>query len=186
MGLRAISRLRKASPVTQVLIVPSLDEVLSFHPLPQPPMDVALGARLGAGIFDSFRNLGVRFLPNPAHASINGFRCSFTSADALSPVLRDIVLRPEGKKIEEAQRLLLQQRTLFPVVPRDPANVCEARAAALDFPFAEDAVPDVCIFPSVSGNPSGAIVDGTVFVNPGPLCRPNVVGTLAELWITKG
>merc|ERR1719191_1501471 len=104
---------------------------------------------------------------------------SITSADALTPVLREIVLRPQGKKIEEAHRLLLRQRSLFPVVPRDPAQVSEARAAALDFP--ENQEPDVCIFPSVSGMPTGAFVDNSVIVNPGSLCRPAALGTFAAV-----
>merc|ERR1711972_27373 len=117
------------------------------------------------------RMLGVKFLPNPAHLLINGLKVSLTSADALSPLLREIVLRPEGRKIEEALRLLLYQRTLFPVVPRDPAQISETRAAALDFPLA-DQLPEVCIFPSAVGTANGCVVENTLFVNPGPICRP--------------
>jgi len=177
---RALQPLRRSNPSTEVLIVPSLEEVLCFHPLPQPPLDVALGPEAAAtGIWEQFDKMGVRFLPNPAHVKINGIRVSLTSTDALSPILREIVLRPEGRKIDEALRLLLRQRTLFPVVPREPAQVCEARAAALDFPDGE--APDVCVFPSVSGTSSGTVVDDTVVVNPGSICRPAALGTFAEV-----
>lgn len=172
---RGLAPLRSAG--VEVLIVPSLDEALSFHPMPQPPLDVALAP---LGLSDSLRqikSMGVKFLPNPAHVEVNGLRMSITSADALSPVLREIVLRPQGKKIEEAHKLLLRQRTFFPAVPRDPAHVSEARAAALDFPG--DEAPDVCIFPSLSGMPTGAFVDNSVVVNPGSLCRPAALGTFA-------
>merc|ERR1719203_2275530 len=108
---------------------------------------------------EQLKLLGVKFLPNPAHLDLNGLRVSVTSADALSPVLRSgLVLRPEERKIEQALRLLQQQRSLFPVLPREPARVSEARAAALDFPG--KVVPDVAIFPSVSGTASGMLVDG--------------------------
>ena len=126
--------------------------------------------------------MGIQFLPNPAHVEINGIKVSLTSADALSPLLRNFVLRPEGRKMDEALRLLLLQQGLFPVVPRDPAQVCEARAAALDFPGG--VLPDVCIFPSITGTVKGTLVDDTIFVNPRSLCRPAALGTFAELWLT--
>jgi len=177
---RCLAPLRKTNPLTEVLIVPSLEETLCFHPLPQPPLDAALGPCVEPGALEQLQRLGVQFLPNPAHLRINGLKVSLTSADALSPVLREIVLRPEGRKIDEALRLLLQQRSLFPVVPRDPPQVSEARAAALDFP---EGVPDVCIFPSVSGTATGTIIGDTVFVNPGPICRPAALGSFAEFWL---
>jgi len=171
------------APATEVLILPSLDEVLCFHPMPQPPLDVLLGgqAPMLASAVERLKRLGVRFLPNPAHVDINGIKVSLTSADALSPLLREIVLRPEGRKIEEAMRLLLLQQGLFPMVPRDPPQVSEVRAAALDFPGGVR--PHLVMFPSVSGNATGLFVDDTIFVNPGPLCKPKQLGSFAELWI---
>ena len=181
--IRGLAPLRHASPATEVLIVPSLDEVLCFHPLPQPPLDAMLsGAPLTPGsAMDQLKRMGIQFLPNPAHVDINGINVSLTSADALSSVLRNFVLRPEGRKIDEALRLLLLQQGLFPVVPRDPAQVCEARAAALDFPGG--VLPDICIFPLNSGIANGTLVDDTIFVNPGMLCRPAALGSFAEVWL---
>lgn len=168
---------------TEVLILPSLDEVLCFHPMPQPPLDVLLGgqAPLLATAVERLKRLGVRFLPNPAHVDINGIKVSLTSADALSPLLKEIVLRPGGQKIEEALRLLLLQQGLFPMVPRDPPQVSEARAAALDFPGGVR--PQLVIFPSIMGNATGLFVDDTIFVNPGPLCKPKQLCSFAEVWI---
>jgi DNA polymerase alpha subunit B len=178
---RGIRPLRQAQPPTEVLLVPSLEEALCFHPLPQPPLDISLNLQSEA--FSLLKNnLGAKLLPNPAHLEINGLRVSTASADALSPVLRELVLRPPERKIEEALRLLLSQRTLFPVVPRDPAQVSEARAGALAFPFADGALPDLCIFPSAAGGATGTFVDGTAFVNPGLLCR-GTLGTFAEIMV---
>ena len=76
---------------------------------------------------------------------------SATSADAISPLLREVVLRPEGRKIEEAHgpvegnhcrnqlhaaccqalHLLLKQRCLFPVVPRDPPQVYRSKSCQI-------------------------------------------------------
>eukprot|EP00403_Amphidinium_massartii_P014638 CAMPEP_0178411582 /NCGR_PEP_ID=MMETSP0689_2-20121128/21566_1 /TAXON_ID=160604 /ORGANISM="Amphidinium massartii, Strain CS-259" /LENGTH=631 /DNA_ID=CAMNT_0020032787 /DNA_START=68 /DNA_END=1963 /DNA_ORIENTATION=+ len=181
--LHGLATLRKALPMIRIFIVPSLDEALCFHPLPQPPLDVGLCLDAPAlkSASASFKGLGVDLLPNPAHLQIAGLRVSLCSADALSPLLKELVLRPAGrKKIEESFRLLLQQRTLFPVLPRDPAKVSEARAAALDFP--DGCAPDLCVLPSAAGVPSGIVVDGTVFINPGQLCKA-VLGTFAELWV---
>merc|ERR1712032_520995 len=174
---QGLARLHRAAPATQVFISPSLEEVLCFHPLPQPPLDAALG--LGVEAFRPLLNLGVQLLPNPAHLVINGLRVSISSADALKPVAGELVVRSAGRKIDEALRLLLLQRTLFPVIPRDPPQVSEMRAAALDFP--DGRVPDICVFPSVVGQASGTVVDSTLFVNPGLLCRA-VVGTFAEVF----
>lgn len=172
---------------TEVLVVPSLEEVLCSHPLPQPPLDVALGPHLqntqsGTRSLDRLKSLGVKFLPNPAFVRINGVQVCLTSADAVTPLLRELVLRPAGNKIEEALRLLLHQRTLFPVVPRDPPQVSERRSDALNFPD-QDRLPDVCIFPSAVGTANGTVVESTVFVNPGSLCRPAALGSFAELWL---
>jgi hypothetical protein len=171
-----IQKLKRRS-ATEVLIVPSLDEALCFHPLPQPPLDVSL--QLEARAFAQLKPL-VKFLPNPAHLEINGMKVSVSSADALSPVLKEIVLRPAERKIEEALRLLLYQRSLFPVLPRDPPQVSEARSAAWQFPFAESSTPDICIFPSQIGSAGGTFVDGTAFINPGVLCK-GALGTFAEV-----
>lgn len=177
--LRGVQALRRSSPSTQVFLVPSVDDALSFHPMPQPPLDIALG--LEAGVFAPLKGLGVRLLSNPAHLQLGGLRVTLSSADALSPVLRDLVLRPPEKRIEEALRLLLLQRTLFPTIPRDPPQVSETRAEALGFPGGE--CPDVCVFPALAGVASATFVEGSVFVNPGPVCRAQL-GTFAELVAT--
>lgn len=179
---KGLQDLKRTNPATEVLLMPSLEDALEFHPLPQPPIDTTLPCHLGAGSMDAFRKMGVQFLPNPVHLDINGLKVTLTSADALSPVLRSgLVLRPEDKKIEQALRLLIQQRNLFPVLPREPAQVCEARAGAFDFP--EGSVPDVLIFPSASGTASGCFIDGRLYVNPGTVCRPAAIGSFAEIYL---
>jgi len=173
---RACAALRRASPNTAILIVPSLEEVLCFHPLPQPPLHLALGPDLLPAT-QSLLQLGVQMLPNPAHVRVGGFRVTLSSSDVLSPIVRELVLRPKENKIEEALRALLHQRTLFPAVPREPAHVSEARSAALDFP--DGIAPDLCVFPSVLGL-AKAFVDDSVFLNSGMLCR-GALGSFAEI-----
>mmetsp|Transcript_43202 Transcript_43202/g.78591 ORF Transcript_43202/g.78591 Transcript_43202/m.78591 type:complete len:597 (+) Transcript_43202:81-1871(+) len=179
---QGLAALRKAQPTAKILIVPSLDEVLCLHPLPQPPLDVSLcmGQQASQAALAPLKRLDVQMLPNPAHLQIEGLRISMTSADALSPLLKELVLRSGGRRIEEAYRLLLKQRTLFPVVPREPARVSESHAAALDFP--DGIAPHLCILPSAAGVPSGMVVDETIFVNPGQVCKASL-GTFAELWV---
>ncbi|CAE7722727.1 POLA2 [Symbiodinium sp. CCMP2456] len=180
---KGLEPLRAARPATQVFIIPSLEEAVNFHPLPQPPMDIMLAQWLEeATDLLQLQQMGVRFLSNPAHVEINGIKVSITSADALSPILREMVLRPEGRKVEEALQLLLKQRCLFPAVPRDPAQVYEAKAKALDFPW-DGIAPQICIFPSPLAVMNGAVVENTLFVNPGTLCRQAALGSFAELWI---
>mmetsp|Transcript_35103 Transcript_35103/g.72151 ORF Transcript_35103/g.72151 Transcript_35103/m.72151 type:complete len:578 (-) Transcript_35103:87-1820(-) len=181
---KGLEPLRAARPATQVFILPSLDEAVNFHPLPQPPMDIMLAQWLEEEATDllQLQQMGVRFLSNPAHVELNGIKVSITSADALSPILREMVLRPEGRKVEEALQLLLKQRCLFPAVPRDPAQVYEAKAQALDFPW-DGTSPQICIFPSPLAVMNGAVVENTLFVNPGALCRQAALGSFAELWI---
>jgi len=183
---RTLARLRRASPDTEVLLVPALEDVLCFHPLPQPPLDAMLGgpaAGAAGRALDELRGAvpGLRFLPNPAHVRLGGTSVSLCAADALSPVLRSgLVLRPtEGRRLEAALRALLHQRCLFPVLPRDPPQVSEGRASALDFP--DRAVPDLCIFPSQAGVASATVVDETAFINPGAVCRPVSLGSFAEV-----
>lgn len=110
--------------------------------------------------------------------NVGGLRVNLCSADALAPILRELVLRPAGRKIEEALRLVMCQRTLFPALPRDPGHVSEERASMFD--FLEGSSPDIIIFPSQMGTPTATFVDGTAFVNPGPLCRA-ALGSFAEI-----
>jgi len=177
---RLCQELRQSSPNTKVMLVPSLDEALVFHPLPQPPMDLTMC--LEGNPLAPLQRLGVRFLSNPASIKVNDVSMVVSSADALSPVLRDLVLRPNGKRIEEALRQLLLQRSLFPVFPRSHP-VSEANADALSFP--NDSIPEVCIFPSAVGPGSGTFVDNCLFLNPGPLCRATT-GTFAEIVVHQG
>lgn len=180
MGIRA---LRGACPKTQIFLMPALDEVMHFHPMPQPPYTSSMireADQRGWLTRMASNPLHVQMLPNPAHIRLSGLKMSLTSCDALQPLLRDILLRPEGKKVEESLRQLLRQRSFFPVLPRDPPQVSEARAAALDFP---EGVPDVCIFPSQCGGLSGTFVEETAFLNPGSVCKPAALGTFAEMWV---
>lgn len=175
---RGIGRIRQGFQ-TEVIIIPSLDEALCFHPLPQPALDSSLCVE--SRTFENLKSLGVKLLPNPAHIKVRGLDVSFCSTDVLSPVLREIIVRPEGDKIQESFRQLLLQRTLFPVLPREPPQVSEYRAGALDFP---SGVPDICVFPTqMGGNLSHASVDGTIFVNPGSVCKAKALGTFAELTV---
>eukprot|EP00747_Dinoflagellata_sp_TGD_P164633 gnl/TRDRNA2_/TRDRNA2_184826_c0_seq1.p1 gnl/TRDRNA2_/TRDRNA2_184826_c0~~gnl/TRDRNA2_/TRDRNA2_184826_c0_seq1.p1 ORF type:complete len:621 (+),score=103.70 gnl/TRDRNA2_/TRDRNA2_184826_c0_seq1:52-1914(+) len=173
---KGLAPLRQGATPTDVMIVPSLDEALCFHPMPQPPLNASLP--LNTGSFEALNRLGVKMMPNPVHLKVNDVRLTLTSADALSPVVRELTLRPNEKRIEEALRLLLGQRTLFPVLPRNPAEVCDARSSALNFPDGD--VPDICIFPSAAGVSTGNFVDDCLFVNPGLLCRATL-GTFAEI-----
>lgn len=177
---RLSNELRQSSPHTKVMLVPSLDEALVFHPLPQPPMDLAMcleGSPLAA-----LQRQGIRMLSNPSYIKVNDVSIAVSSADALSPVLRDLVFRSDGKRIEEALRQLLLQRTLFPVFPRSHP-VSEANAHALSFP--DGGVPEICIFPSAVMSGSGTFVDNCLFLNPGPLCRATF-GTFAEVVVHQG
>jgi len=179
---RTLVGLRRKSPDTQILLVPSLEDVLCFHPLPQPPLDAMLAPVLGAQALGQLKSAvpGLRFLPNPAHVRLGSTVVTLCASDALSPVLRSgLVLRPEEKKIEAALRALVHQRCLFPVLPRDPPQVSEIRASALDFP--DHTAPDVCIFPSQAGLPSATLVGETAFLNPGAVCRPASLGSFAEV-----
>lgn len=179
---RSVASLRRRCAHTQVFVVPSLEDVLCFHPLPQPPLDAMLRPTLGDQAVEQLR--GVRFLPNPAHLRLGGVTVSLTSADALSPLLRSgLVLRPEERRLEAGLRALLQQRCLFPAAPRDPPQVAERRAAALDFPGGQP--PELCIFPSQVGSPCATHIDGSAFVNPGSVCRPAALGSFAEIRVAS-
>eukprot|EP00746_Dinoflagellata_sp_MGD_P164188 gnl/MRDRNA2_/MRDRNA2_92675_c0_seq1.p1 gnl/MRDRNA2_/MRDRNA2_92675_c0~~gnl/MRDRNA2_/MRDRNA2_92675_c0_seq1.p1 ORF type:complete len:630 (+),score=114.79 gnl/MRDRNA2_/MRDRNA2_92675_c0_seq1:94-1890(+) len=177
---RLCIELRQSSPHTKVMLVPSLDEALIFHPLPQPPMDLTMC--LEGNPLAVLQRQGVGFLSNPCMVKVNDVSIAVSSADALSPVLRDLVFRSNGKRIEEALRQLLLQRTLFPVFPRSHP-VSEAHADALNFP--DDAMPDICLFPSAVAAGSGTFVDDCLFLNPGPLCRATL-GTFAEVVVHQG
>merc|ERR1712146_623460 len=130
----------------------------------------------------SLQRQGVRFLPNPSYIKVNDVSIAVSSTDVLSPVLRDLVFRSSGKRIEETLRQFLLQRTLFPVYPRSN-QVSEANADALNFP--DGIVPEICIFPSAVVSGSGTFVDDCLFLNPGPLCRATL-GTFAEVVIHQG
>jgi len=181
---RSLVALRQNSPETIVAVVPSLEEILNFHPLPQPGLDTMLAPMLmDPHGLDGLR--GVQFLPNPVHLQLeNQVLLSITSADVLMPVLRSgLVLRPEEKRLDAAAKALLLQRSLFPVLPRDPAQVSESRAQALNFP--EERLPDAIVSPTQVGDLGGTRVAATMFANPGSVCGPTSRGGFVELRLNR-
>ncbi|TDL17712.1 DNA polymerase alpha, subunit B [Rickenella mellea] len=190
---RFAERLRdflSASPDSLIILVPSVRDVLSDHPV-SPQCELS-----NEFAFDP----RVRLLPNPCRFSINGISFAASSVDVLFH-LRNQEFMVRGEEVESWPatgdapgndamanmcRHLFQQRSFYPIYPV-PAemshdinlDVTHVEGMRLDSSDPRcDYAPDVLVVPSRLKHFS-KVVDGTMAVNPSYLTK----GTYATLHV---
>ncbi|KZT73834.1 DNA polymerase alpha, subunit B [Daedalea quercina L-15889] len=181
--LAGISDFLTGSPDSQVLIIPSVRDIISDHAVfPQGE----LGAEFGQGP-------RIRLLPNPCRFSLNDVTFGLTSVDVLFHLRKEELFKraqevepvpPSGGDTSGSDtmvntcRHLLQQRSFYPIfpVPLDLAHevnldVTHMDRLHLDIDGADTNIaPNVLILPSRLKHFS-KVVDSTLAVNPSFLTK---------------
>ena len=168
--------LQQALPAMRIIVQPSPRDVVHSHVFPQPPLRPA---QLGgpAGIFG---------VANPAMVGVDEFSIGAVNCDVLFQLgAREVSrLAPAGDTPDRMSRLcrhLLRQRTFFPLDPAAPETPLDPVLGGDDAGIEFGAwTPDMVVLPSVL-KPFAKVVDGVVFVNPGPLAKGQGGGTYASV-----
>ena len=185
---------------TQVILVPSHNDITHMYPLPQPPFD--------AKSFDT-RKLGAapHLVGNPSIFMLNDISIGFLNADVVKDMCLNVCNKfevPESQKTDEALASLagtprpsdaakpkpppkidqvlyglLQQRSLYPLYPPGQNTPIEVEQVQQ---FMFEKTPDVIITPSdlmlFAKNISGCIC-----INPGFMCKGSTGGSYASITI---
>ncbi|ORY97479.1 DNA polymerase alpha/epsilon subunit B-domain-containing protein [Syncephalastrum racemosum] len=165
-----LAHLLENSPITRILLVPHQDDLLHTHPvLPQP-----------APQLDALTDLArIEILSNPAKVFINGCLFAFNNTDVLKHISGEEVSKSSAQTDRMARlcRHLLEQRSFYPLFPSAPGvNIDSDRLTDLMIKKR----PDVLVCPSQLKQ-FARVVDTSLCVNPGMLCRGQAFGTYVRL-----
>jgi DNA polymerase alpha subunit B len=157
---------------TQVVIIPSTNEIIHTYPLPQPAMTA------------NFGKLQVLRATNPAFIQLNDVSVGVINTDVIKDMcLNTCIKNPPNQeakpKIDLVLQSMLQQRSFYPLYPGSPNTPIEwDQWNALAMPE----TPDILIAPSdlmlFAKN-----IEGCICVNPGTLYKGAVAGNYASITI---
>lgn len=120
----------------------------------------------------------IRCLSNPCTFKINEVVFGVTSNDVLFHVSTEETnanLEP-GSRLRRIAQHMLQQRSYYPLYPPPPSMPTNLNLKKMDS-WKMPCRPDVLIVPSKLTCFANKVLDSTVVVNPGHLCRGTTGGT---------
>lgn len=189
---RRITRLLDTSPATNVVLVPSVRDMVSCHTAyPQAMLD-----RDELGLSGKRINL----VPNPFSFQINEVVIAVAATDVLFHLRREEVFQraeeaepdpnvprtanPQGDIMANAVRHVLGQQHFYPLFPAPEALAADVNLDVTHWNMLKlgGCAPDILILPSKLKHFS-KIVDSTLAVNPGFLSSARAAGTFAKLSI---
>ncbi|KAI9031701.1 DNA polymerase alpha/epsilon subunit B-domain-containing protein [Phycomyces nitens] len=168
---KRINDLEKASPSTQILLMPHADDLIHEYPLfPQPQF-----SKEGLGLGN------VQTLSNPAFIAVNDTRFAIGNTDILFSMSKEEVSGtiPHKDRLGRLTRHILEQRSFYPLFP-SAINDSIDSSQFPDLLISE--TPDFLILPSQLKQFTKKI-DDTVAINPGYLSKRRAPGTYARILI---
>lgn len=153
---------------TKIVIIPSLDDIHSQFPFPQPPL--------------SDKNTdNVVFLSNPSRFCVNGVEFGVTNTEIVRGIIGNYYNTDSKKgRLQAAIEQLAKQRSFYPLYP-------PFEGVSIDInqheKYQMDHLPDVFITISELPFFADAVEDKVVFVNPGQVTKKNKRGTYAFVTI---
>lgn len=153
---------------TKIIIIPSLNDMVSMHPFPQPPLSKNSTEK-------------VSFLPNPSRFSIGGVEFGLINTDVIRQTLAKLYLKNGTKhRLHHAVEEILKQRSFFPLhPPKEETSIDISQYKLYEMPQA----PDVLITMSELPVFTDCIEGKTVFLNPGLTTKNNQRGTYGVVTI---
>ncbi|CAD8068043.1 unnamed protein product [Paramecium sonneborni] len=145
----------KELPRVQIIVVNSTKEINSFHPVPQPPLNIKVEQQKR-----KVENL--MFVGNPCILQIEDMTIGIINEEVISEInsASEKIGDQKLNKIDLALNQLIEQRSFVPINPtKFPCDF--TKQEFLDF----DQCPDVIITPS-HFTQSAKLINQTVFVNP--------------------
>ena len=165
---------------TQILITPSLNDVINYYPLPQPSYD-----KLYNEI--NVNNNQIKFISNPQIFQINEIIFSISNFDFIQNINNNCIRSSNKIPIDNACEMILYQRNFYPVLNN---TISEENENNLDkniyYEFSQynhlmyDIQPDILITNSNLVNFSKKIYN-TLFINPGSLFKGKAIGSFLRI-----
>jgi len=155
---------------TKVIIIPSLNDMVSVFPFPQPPL--------------SKRDTeNVYFLPNPARFSINGVEFGIVNTDIVRQTLsKSHIVNASKHRLIHIFEEIIRQKSFFPLYPpKEDTPIDISQFKRYEMPHA----PDVLVTMSELPMFTDSIQDKTVFLNPGQVAKGTKRGSYAVVTINN-
>ena len=164
---------------TQIIITPSLNDVINYYPLPQPSYDK---------LYNEINNNNqIKFISNPQIFQINEIIFSISNFDFIQNINNNCIRSSNKIPIDNACEMILYQRNFYPVLNN---TISEENENNLDkniyYEFSQynhlmyDIQPDILITNSNLVNFSKKIYN-TMFINPGSLFKGKAIGSFLRI-----
>ena len=164
---------------TQIIITPSLNDVINYYPLPQPSYDK---------LYNEINNNNqIKFISNPQIFQINEIIFSISNFDFIQNINNNCIRSSNKIPIDNACEMILYQRNFYPVLNN---TISEENENNLDkniyYEFSQynhlmyDIQPDILITNSNLVNFSKKIYN-TLFINPGSLFKGKAIGSFLRI-----
>ncbi|CAD8050771.1 unnamed protein product [Paramecium primaurelia] len=144
-------------PKVQVIVVNSTKEINTFHPVPQPPLNIKVEQQKKKVQVEN-----LMFVGNPCILQIEDMTIGIINEEVISEINSgsEKIGVQKLNKIESALKQIIEQKSFVPINPtKFPCDL--SKQEFLDF----DQCPDVIITPS-HFTQSAKLIDQTVFINP--------------------
>ena len=171
---------------TQIIITPSLNDVINYYPLPQPSYD-KIYKEINNNFYNNLNNNKIKFISNPQIFQINEIIFSISNFDFIQNINNNCIRSSNKIPIDNACETILNQRNFYPVLNN---TINEENENNLDknifFEFSQfkylmyDIQPDILI--TNSGLISFAKkIYNTMFINPGNLFKGKNLGSFLRI-----
>ena len=164
---------------TQIILTPSLNDVINYYPLPQPSYDKLYEI--------NNNNNQIKFISNPQIFQINEIIFSISNFDFIQNINNNCIRSSNKIPIDSACEMILNQRNFYPVLNN---TISEENENNLDknifYEFSQynhlmyDIQPDILITNSNLINFSKKIYN-TMFINPGSLFKGKAIGSFLRI-----
>lgn len=156
---------------TKIIIIPSLNDMVSLHPFPQPPLT-------------NTSTENVLFYPNPARFSIEGIEFGVMNTDILRPLLGSMInTETKSHRLTCIMEQIIRQRSFFPLypAPKKDVSVDVSQYQKYEMPEAPDVFIAVSEIPAYTAYLEGS----SVLINPGFSTKGSKAGTYSCISIHR-
>jgi hypothetical protein len=153
---------------TKIVMIPSLNDIFSQHPFPQPPLSENSEEK-------------ICFLSNPSQFSVNGVEFGVVNTD----IIRKIMSKAQNTnktrhRLNVIMDAFVQQRSYFPLYPADAETSIDISQYEK---YQMPRIPDVLITMSELPVFTDIIDDKIIYLNPGQVVKTSKAGTYAVVTI---
>lgn len=149
---------------TNIVIIPSVKDILNIYPIPQPKYDSKL---VNIEKYELFKRKRLNFIGNPQIIKINEVIFGVTNYEMIDEILSNSVKSTKTSNIDQVLDSVLKQSSFLPVLPMKKENF--QSNLLLEYREFEklviETIPDVYITP-FKNIPLAKKSNSSIFINP--------------------